>query len=138
MLQTGVTSQIMRFLAYISFIIAFLVLIILKGFRKTYTGSLECWSDLYLGPPMAQTGVKKSHILWGFAFISFLLPLLVLNVLGGNKKPNTGSLENCHIYHYGSNWGHKITVFLAFIFFIIVITLFECVRPQTLLFLVWG
>ena len=91
-------------------------------------------SDLCPFPPYGSNlGHKIKHFVFE-GFISFYYYFLeVLNVLGGHRKPYTGSLKSRSNLPpgdpYGSNWDHKITyfVFLAFISFIITFRGFECI-----------
>ena len=92
---------------------------------------------------MGQPGVIKLEVLCFLPFMSFITTLVLLNVLGGNWKPYTRSLESWSGSLYNRpdlpsglpwewNWHHKMQnlwgFFLAFIAFIIVFTAFECVH----------
>ena len=62
--------------------------------RKPYAGSLENWSDLSSDPNYRSNWGYKINILCFCIILPSLLLLELSNLLGGDRKPYTGSLES--------------------------------------------
>ena len=105
------------FEAFISFYYCFLkVLNVLGGHRKPYTGSLQNRSNLPPGHPYGSNWDHKITYFVFLSFISFIIAIEIVNVLGGNRKPCIGILQRRSDLLLGPpcglNWGHKIADFV--------------------------